>query len=109
MKEFARNLLPAAILAGFCCGAAMAADLSTVGQWTNKYPFDNIATGKSVWGQPGVQAAMRAVRFEPKTLQGLRQRPLLQSCKTDQSPGAILGGRRRRLDGLPRCRKASPV
>jgi hypothetical protein len=36
MKEFARNLLPAAILAGFCCGAAMAADLSTVGQWTNK-------------------------------------------------------------------------
>jgi hypothetical protein len=65
MKEFARNLLPAAILAGFCCGAAVAADLSTVGQWTNKY------------GQPGVQAAMRAVRFEPKTLQGLRQRPLL--------------------------------
>jgi hypothetical protein len=38
MKEFARNLLPAAILAGFCCGAALAADLSTVGQWTNKYP-----------------------------------------------------------------------
>jgi hypothetical protein len=109
MKEFARNLLPAAILAGFCCGAAMAADLSTVGQLTNKYPFDNIATGKSLWGQPGVQAAMRAVRFEPKTLQGLRQRPLLQSCKTDQSPGAILGGRRRRLDGLPRCRKTSPV
>jgi hypothetical protein len=69
MKEFARNLLPAAILAGFCCGAAMAADLSTVGQWTNKYPFDNIAADKSLWGQPGVQAAMRAVRFEPKTLQ----------------------------------------
>ena len=60
MKEFARNLLLAAILAGFCCGAAMAADLSTVGQWTNKYPFDKIAGGKSLWDQPGVQAAMRA-------------------------------------------------
>jgi hypothetical protein len=60
MKEFARNLLQAAILAGFCCGAAMAADLSTVGQWTNKYPFDKIATGKSLWHQPGIQAAMRA-------------------------------------------------
>ncbi len=23
MKDFARNLLPAAILAGFCCGAAI--------------------------------------------------------------------------------------
>ena len=32
MKEFARSLLPAAILAGLCCGAAMAADLSAVGQ-----------------------------------------------------------------------------
>jgi hypothetical protein len=39
----------------------MAADLSTVGQWTNKYPFDKIAGGKSLWDQPGVQAAMRAV------------------------------------------------
>jgi hypothetical protein len=60
MKEFARNLLPAAILAGFCGGAAIAADLSTVGQWTNKYPFDKIAGGKSLWDQTGVQAAMRA-------------------------------------------------
>jgi hypothetical protein len=60
MKEFARNLLPAAILAGLCCGAATAADLSTVGQWTNKYPFNKIAGGKSLWDQPGVQAAMRA-------------------------------------------------
>ena len=92
MKEFARNLLPAAIPAGLCCGAAMAADLSTVVQLTNKYPFDNIATGKSLWGQPGVRAAMRAARFEPKTLQGLRQRPLLQSCKIEQSPGAIWEG-----------------
>jgi hypothetical protein len=48
MKEFSRNLLPAAILAGLCCGAAMASDLSTVGQWTNKYPFDKIAGGKSL-------------------------------------------------------------
>ena len=53
-------MLPAAILAGLWCGAAMAADLSTVGQWTNKYPFDKIAGGKSLWDQPGVQAAMRA-------------------------------------------------
>jgi hypothetical protein len=49
MKEFARNLLPAAILAGFCCGAAIAADLSTV----NKYPFDKIATGKFALGSTG--------------------------------------------------------
>jgi hypothetical protein len=60
MKEFARNLLPAAILAGLCCGATMAADLSTVGQWANKYPFDKIAGGKSLWDQSGVQVAMRA-------------------------------------------------
>ena len=60
MSEFARGLLPTAILAGLCCGAAMAADLSTVWQWTNKYPFDKIAGGKSLWDQPGVQAAMRA-------------------------------------------------
>ena len=39
--------------------AAVAADLSTVGQWTNKYPFDKIAGGKSLWDQPGVQATMR--------------------------------------------------
>ena len=55
MKQFARNLLPAAILAGLCCGAAMAADLSTVGRWTNKYPFDKIAGGKSLWDQPSFQ------------------------------------------------------
>ncbi len=60
MKEFARNLPLAAILADLCCGAAMATDLSTVGQWTNKYPFDKIAGGKSLWDQPGVEAAMRA-------------------------------------------------
>lgn len=60
MKDFARNLLPAAILGGLCCGAAMAADLSTVGQWTNKYPFDKIAGGKSLWDQAGVRAAMHA-------------------------------------------------
>ncbi|MGH6934714.1 MAG: hypothetical protein ACRED2_00775 [Methylocella sp.] len=60
MKQLARNLLPAAIVAGLCCGAAMAADLSTVGAWTGKYPFDKIAGGKSLWDQPGVRAAMRA-------------------------------------------------
>jgi hypothetical protein len=60
MKEFLRGLLWAAILAGVCCGAAMAAGLSTVGQWSGKYPFDRIANGKSLWDQPGVQAAMRA-------------------------------------------------
>jgi hypothetical protein len=38
----------------------MTADLSTVRQWTNKYPFDKIAGGKSLWDQTGVQAAMRA-------------------------------------------------
>jgi hypothetical protein len=60
MKQFARSLLLAAIVAGLCCGAAMAADLSTVGAWTDKYPFDKIAGGKSLWDQPGVRAAMRA-------------------------------------------------
>ena len=60
MKEFARSFLPAAILAGLWCETAKAADLSTVGQWTNKYPFDKIVGGKSLWDQPGVQAAMRA-------------------------------------------------
>jgi hypothetical protein len=61
MRDFTRNMCwPAAMLAGPCCGAAMAADLSTVGRWTNKYPFDKIAGGKSLWEQPGVQAAMHA-------------------------------------------------
>ena len=51
-----------------------AADLSTVGQWTNKYPFDKIAGGKSLWDQTGVQAAMRAAmgkRFFALSLNGM--------------------------------------
>ena len=42
----------------------MAADLSTIGQWIDKNPSDKIADGKSLWDQPGVQAAMRAAMGE---------------------------------------------
>jgi hypothetical protein len=52
---------------GSCCGAAMAADLSTVGQWTNKYTFDKIAGGKSLWDQPGVQVASGKRNMSKKT------------------------------------------
>ena len=107
MKEFARNLLPAAIPAGLCSGAAMAADLSTVGQWTNKYTFDKIAGGKSRWDQPGVQVASGKRNMSKKKLMFSEQHyahsgPL-------RSFGKIPGGHRRRLDGLTRCRKASPA
>ncbi len=64
MRASARKFLPATILAGIWCGAAMAADLSTIGQWIDKNPSDKIADGKSLWDQPGVQAAMRAAMGE---------------------------------------------
>ena len=64
MRASARKFLPATILAGISCGAAMAADLSTIGQWIDKNPSDKIADGKSLWDQPGVQAAMRAAMGE---------------------------------------------
>ncbi len=47
--------------------------LSTVEQWLNKYPFDKIAGGKSLWDQ-GVEAAMRAAmgkRFFALSLRGM--------------------------------------
>lgn len=60
MRGTARSLSQAAIVGGFCFGAAMAADLSSVGQWLDKYPDEKIAAGGSLWEQPGVQDAMRA-------------------------------------------------
>jgi hypothetical protein len=60
MRAFVRSVLLAVILGGLSYGAAMAADLSTVGQWLNKYPTDETAGGKSLWDQPGVEEAMRA-------------------------------------------------
>jgi hypothetical protein len=32
----------------------MAADLSMVGQWASKYPFDKIVNNKSLWDKLGV-------------------------------------------------------
>ena len=46
------------------CSVAGASDLSTIGQWIDKNPSDKIADGKSLWDQPGVQAAMRAAMGE---------------------------------------------
>lgn len=60
MKQLARSFLSTVIFAGLTFGAAKAADLSTLGQWTGKYPFDKLVGDKSLWDQPGVQAAMRA-------------------------------------------------
>jgi hypothetical protein len=60
MRALVRCLLPAAILGVLCHGAAMAADLSTVGQWAGKYPADETGAGKALWDQPGVEGAMRA-------------------------------------------------
>ncbi|HUZ91850.1 MAG TPA: hypothetical protein VMU78_08120 [Methylocella sp.] len=60
MKLFSANALWGALLASLCCGAAMAADLSTVKQWVSQYPSEKILDGKPLWDQPGVQAAMRA-------------------------------------------------
>lgn len=60
MKQLARSFLSAVIFASLTFGTATAADLSMLGQWTGKYPFDKLTDGKSLWDQPGVQAAMRA-------------------------------------------------
>jgi hypothetical protein len=38
----------------------MAADLSMLEQWTREYPSSKVVYDKSLWDQPGVQAAMRA-------------------------------------------------
>lgn len=59
MSWIVRSVLPVAMLGGLC-GAAVAADLSTVGQWLDKYPDETRAGGKSLWEQPGVEDAMRA-------------------------------------------------
>ena len=59
MMPFVRNVLRGAFAACLCHGAAIAADLSVVGQWVGKYPFDKVIGGKPLWAQPGVQAAMR--------------------------------------------------
>jgi hypothetical protein len=64
MRASARKLLPATILASIWWGAAMAADLSTIGQWIGKNPSDKIVDGKSLWDQPGVQTAMREAMGE---------------------------------------------
>jgi hypothetical protein len=64
MRVSARKFLPATILAGIWCGAAVAADLSTLGQWIDKNPSDKIADGKSLLNQQGVQAAMRSAMGE---------------------------------------------
>jgi hypothetical protein len=58
------GLLRAAILGGLGCGAAIAEDLSVVGQWDGKYPLEKIVNDKTLWEQPGVQAAMRAAMGE---------------------------------------------
>ncbi len=63
MSWVVRSVVPAAIL-GILCGAVMAADLSAVGQWLDKYPDETLAGGKSLWEQPGVEAAMRAAMGE---------------------------------------------
>jgi len=54
----------AALFVGLSCGAGVAGDLSALRQWTGKYPFDKAIGGKSLWDQPGVQAAMRAAMGE---------------------------------------------
>jgi hypothetical protein len=64
MRVFSGNSLWGAILASLCCGAAMAADLSTVKQWVGQYPSEKILDGKPLWDQPGVQAAMRTAMGE---------------------------------------------
>jgi hypothetical protein len=55
-----RRYLGGAWAACLCGGAAVAADLSTVGQWEGQYPSDKIVDGKSLWDQPGVEEAVRA-------------------------------------------------
>jgi hypothetical protein len=48
----------------FCCGAAMAENISVVGQWKGKYPIEKIVNDKPLWDQPGALAAMRAAMGE---------------------------------------------
>ena len=64
MRVFSGNALWGTILAGLCCGAAMAADLSAVEKWVRQDPSEKILDGKPLWDQPGVQAAMRAAMGE---------------------------------------------
>jgi hypothetical protein len=49
---------------GCCWGAAMAEDVSVVGQWKSKYPIEKIVNDKRLWDQPGVLGAMRAAMGE---------------------------------------------
>lgn len=60
MMEFAVRVLRGAMLASLYGGAAAAADLSELGQWTGEFPSGKAAGGRPLWEQPGVQAAMRA-------------------------------------------------
>lgn len=60
MRALGRSLVLGAVAASLSCGVGVAGDLSTLRQWTGKYPFDKIIDGKSLWDQPAVQAAMRA-------------------------------------------------
>ena len=64
MRVFSGNALWGTIVAGLCCGAAMAADLSAVEKWVRQDPSEKIIDGKPLWDQPGVQAAMRAAMGE---------------------------------------------
>ncbi|HMF05848.1 MAG TPA: hypothetical protein VKE72_02400, partial [Methylocella sp.] len=60
MRPCASRLSSGVFAVCFCGGAALAADLSMVGQWTGQYPSDEIVNGKPLWDQPGVQEAVRA-------------------------------------------------
>lgn len=60
MAKLVRALLLYVCAAGLGSEAALAADLSMVGQWAGQYPSDEIAGGKPLWDQPGVQEAVRA-------------------------------------------------
>jgi hypothetical protein len=60
MRQCASRLSSGVFAVCFCGGAALAADLSMVGQWTGQYPSDEIVSGKPLWDQPGVQEAVRA-------------------------------------------------
>jgi hypothetical protein len=86
MRASARKFLPATILAGIWCGAAMAADLSTIRQWIDKNPSDKIGDGKSLWDQPGVQAAMRAAMDDPVASDG-KGLFAAWSCNADDCAG----------------------
>jgi hypothetical protein len=51
MRASARKFFPATILAGIGCGAAVAADLSTVGRWIDKNPSDKLGENYFVRSQ----------------------------------------------------------